>query len=74
MKNLKHYANEIILAFETKDKMKAEVLTVQELGIVLGYIKQYLSAKKSGISGTVEILNDYEVVNKKVRVKALATK
>ena len=74
MVHLKHYANQIIIAFETKTPMKAKLLTIRELKIVSGYIKQYLDAKKSGIWGTVQILNDYEVVSQKVKFETLATK
>ncbi|HHE3594996.1 TPA: hypothetical protein ACPDRM_002197 [Pasteurella multocida] len=74
MENLKYYANSLIIAFELKKPMKAKALTGREFGIVLGYIKQYLAAKKSGILGTVQILNDYEIVSQRAKVEALTTK
>ncbi|MBI0006979.1 hypothetical protein H3S74_12140 [Gilliamella sp. W8126] len=60
MINLKSYANSIIYALELKKQIKAQPLNGKQLGIVLSYIEEYLINKKSGIKGTIEILNQDE--------------
>lgn len=57
MINLKSYANSIIYAFELNEQIKAQPLTKQQLTIVMFHIQEYLVNKKSGIKGTLEILN-----------------
>ncbi|HHF3391703.1 TPA: hypothetical protein ACPO1V_001755 [Haemophilus influenzae] len=56
MQNLKVYADLIIAAFETKTSVKIPVMKVGELGVVLGYIREYLdqSAVKTAVKVTRE--------------------
>lgn len=56
MQNLKVYADLIIAAFETKTSVKIPVMKVRELGVVLGYIREYLelSAVKTAVKVTKE--------------------
>lgn len=67
--NLQSYAYALIYAFECKLPMKAKAHTVREGKIISAYIKRYLDAKKSGIFGTIQVLNDYHIISQKAEIK-----
>lgn len=67
--NLQSYAYALIYAFEYKLPMKAKAHTAREWKIISAYIKLYLDAKKSGIFGTIQVLNDYHVISQKAEIK-----
>ncbi|HDX1088249.1 TPA: hypothetical protein RNX31_002150 [Pasteurella multocida] len=67
--DLQSYAYALIYAFEHKQRMKAKAFTVREWKIISAYIQRYLNAKKSGIFGTVQVLNDYHIISQKAEIK-----
>ncbi|MDG2957064.1 hypothetical protein P7L95_09950 [Bisgaard Taxon 10/6] len=69
MQELQEYANALVLAFETKTPIKGKAFKVWQWRIIWQYVRLAQQAKKSGIFGTVQVLNGYEIKEQKAEIK-----